>query len=146
MVSTVDSYTVDALGSNLVMASTLVVWSMMIAWEIQQVSSSTPAGFYGLRLSYFDLLQNPCSIVTQKNKKLLGMRINCLAHQEWKAPGFPGNWFWWVGSVVYRSLINSEDCCTVCSATTTKVSEVLLCRHQKKKSYQKIEEMSRFYI
>ena len=66
MVSTVDSYTVDALGSSLVMASTLVVWSMMIVWEIQQVSSSALAGFYGLGLSYFDLLQNPCPIVTNK--------------------------------------------------------------------------------
>ena len=48
---------------------------------------------------------------------LMNMRINCLARQGGKAPRLPGNWFWWVGLVACKSLINSKDCCTVCSMT-----------------------------
>ena len=38
-----------------------------------------------------------------------------------------------MGSVALRSLISSEDYCTICSVTTTNLSEVLLCHLKKKK-------------
>ena len=61
--------------------------------------------------------------LSKKEKKInifqhapLGHEDKLLSLSGVKNPGLLGNWFWRVGLVACRSLINSENCCAVCYA------------------------------
>ena len=50
-----------------------------------------------------------------------------------KAPGLLSNWFWRVGSVAHKSLINSENCFTLCSTQLIWVKLSYVNQKKKKK-------------